>query len=74
MSSYEITGTLQYNYSVQLQEEILMFDFNAIIAAVGGSLGLFLGFSCLDFFAWIATKMSKAFTKKSTAFIMYERK
>ena len=25
-----------------------MFDFNAILAALGGSLGLFLGFSCWD--------------------------
>ena len=30
------------------QEETLYIDFNAILAAVGGSLGLFLGFSCLD--------------------------
>jgi len=30
--------------------EILLYDFAAIVAAVGGSLGLFLGFSCLDTF------------------------
>ncbi len=29
-------------------EEYLLYDFNDIIAAVGGSLGLFLGFSCLQ--------------------------
>ena len=28
--------------------EIRLYDFSAIVAAVGGSLGLFLGFSCLD--------------------------
>ena len=27
-------------------EEVPLFDVNAIIASVGGSLGLFLGFSC----------------------------
>ena len=32
-----------------IQEEILFYDFNAILAAVGGSLGLFLGFSCRGF-------------------------
>ena len=34
------TGTV-LNY-----EQVLIYDFNAILAAVGGSLGLFLGFSC----------------------------
>lgn len=28
-------------------EEFLLYDLNAIVAGVGGSLGLFLGFSCL---------------------------
>jgi hypothetical protein len=30
-------------------EEILLYDFNAILSAVGGSLGLFLGVSCYTF-------------------------
>jgi len=34
---------------VLIEEEYLLMDFNAIVAAIGGSLGLFLGFSCLDF-------------------------
>ena len=33
---------------VDLYTEIRLYDFNAIVAAVGGSLGLFLGFSVLD--------------------------
>ena len=33
---------------VMLLEEYLVYDFNDIVAAVGGSLGLFLGFSCLQ--------------------------
>ncbi len=32
----------------ELHEEYKLFDFNAIVASVGGSLGLFLGFSFLD--------------------------
>ena len=26
-----------------------MYDINAVVAAVGGSLGLFLGFSCYEY-------------------------
>ena len=33
---------------VSVIEETLLFDFTAIVAAVGGSLGLFVGFSFLD--------------------------
>ena len=33
---------------VDLYTEIRLYDLNAITAAVGGSLGLFLGFSVLD--------------------------
>ena len=35
--------------SYDLQKEQLLYDLNSIVAAVGGSLGLFLGFSFLDF-------------------------
>lgn len=35
--------------TVTVVEEYRLFDFNAIVAAVGGSLGLFLGFSCWQF-------------------------
>jgi hypothetical protein len=31
---------------VVVTEEFLIYDSNTILAAVGGSLGLFLGFSC----------------------------
>ena len=29
--------------------EIVLYDFNAVVASVGGSLGLFLGFSCYQY-------------------------
>ena len=29
-------------------EEVTIYDFSTILAAVGGSLGLFLGFSCFQ--------------------------
>ena len=36
-----------------VQEEVLMFDSNSIIGTIGGSLGLFIGFSfmsCINYF------------------------
>ncbi len=46
------TGNFTYYYvyyqttRVLVYEEYLLFDFGSIVSAVGGSLGLFLGFSC----------------------------
>ena len=34
------------NMDILVKEEVLLYDFNALVAAVGGSLGLFLGPSC----------------------------
>ena len=33
---------------VQVKQEFLIYDLNAIVAAIGGSLGRFLGFSCYE--------------------------
>ena len=44
---------------VTIIEEVLLFDFTAIVAAVGGSLGLFIGFSFLDVFKLAINKISK---------------
>ena len=43
---YEITDTI-------VTEEVLLYDLNSIVSAVGGSLGLFLGFSCFQGAMWI---------------------
>jgi len=42
---------------ISLIEEILLFDFSSIVAGVGGSLGLFIGFSFLDLFRVIINKI-----------------
>lgn len=39
------------------EEEYFVYDFNAIVAAVGGGLGLFLGFSVLS----VAMKLISCF-------------
>ncbi len=48
----KVNGTAEvYLYMsdrVETQEEYRLFGLNAIISSVGGSLGLFLGFSCLN--------------------------
>ena len=36
------------SFTIFHYKETLLYDFNAIVAAVGGSLGLFLGFSCYE--------------------------
>ena len=44
-----------------LLEEYLVFDFTAILVALGGSLGLFLGFSCLQCFNSIVDRIIEMF-------------
>ena len=46
-----LTGYYFYfsDMSYTLYDEVLLYDSNQILAGVGGSLGLFLGFSCRGF-------------------------
>ena len=37
------------SFTESLYKETEIYDFNAVVAAVGGSLGLFLGFSCYEY-------------------------
>ena len=34
------------DYTIETTTEYYLYDFPAIVSAVGGNLGLFLGFSC----------------------------
>ncbi len=43
----------------EVEEQILIYDFSAIVAGVGGSLGLFLGFSCLQVLVPFLDKLAK---------------
>ena len=45
---YTVIWYMHASTKVDLYTEIRLYDYNAIMAAVGGSLGLFLGFSVLD--------------------------
>ena len=49
---------------VTIMEEYLVYDFNDIVSSVGGSLGLFLGFSCLEA-CRMASKMLSRKRKKA---------
>ncbi len=40
-------------------EEYLLYDLNTIVAAVGGSLGLFLGFSCWHCMVLVVDRWTK---------------
>ncbi len=45
--------------TVKVHEELLLFDLSSFIGNIGGSLGLFIGFSYLDF----ATKITNTFIR-----------
>jgi hypothetical protein len=45
LKEYAILYLYYQTNEVDLHEEYLIFDFSSILTAVGGSLGLFLGFS-----------------------------
>ena len=54
--------------SVEEHFETLVFDFGSLLAAAGGNLGLFLGFSCLsllisflDYLGMVWTGLNKSF-------------
>jgi len=58
------TFYLRYStFVVEESREVLLYDLNSIVSAVGGSLGLFLGFSCfgtaVDLLTWLSNKISK---------------
>ncbi len=38
---------------VRHTRQLELYDLGTIVAAVGGSMGLFLGFSCLGFCQWL---------------------
>ena len=43
-------------HEVQVNEEYKVYDFTGILGSVGGSLGLFIGFSFLDMILYIINK------------------
>ncbi len=44
-----------------VEEEFVVYDASGIVAALGGSLGLFLGVSFLDFGGWVADGALRGF-------------
>ena len=49
------------NGDFSLLEETVMYDLNAIVAGVGGSLGLFLAFSCRAFLVGLLEKVAEMY-------------
>ena len=46
--------------TVSGSEDYVLYDFNSIVGIVGGSMGLFLGFSCYQFGTWLIRKTTNA--------------
>ncbi len=44
--------------------EVDLYDFGTIVGAVGGSLGLFLGFSCFECGRWLIDMACRTFCPK----------
>ena len=44
---------------IKLHEEYIVYDFSGIVGTVGGSLGLFIGFSFLDFVLYLLDNAKK---------------
>ena len=61
ISSFAIVMIHYMSRDYVLYEEYLVFDFTAILVALGGSLGLFLGFSCLQCFNSIVDRILEMF-------------
>ena len=40
--------TFGLKMTLETEEQMLIYDLSAIVAAIGGSLGLFLGISCVS--------------------------
>ena len=59
------------NMDVDISEEVLLYDFSAIVAAVGGSMGLFLGFSCyslvLEFYTYCSERLTNCKKRRDSA-------
>ena len=49
---------------ITVHEEYVVYDFNGIVGTVGGSLGLFIGFSVLDFMLYILNRLRANSSKK----------
>jgi hypothetical protein len=49
----EIESTPPSSLIVEERVETLVYDVGSFLAAAGGNLGLFLGFSCLSVFLYI---------------------
>ena len=65
-STYTVIVMKYEENRIDVLEEYLIFDLNAIVSAVGGSLGLFLGFSFFQFGSMLMTNLKTLLYKLFT--------
>ncbi len=71
-SNHGQTGLFVYmSNNVETVEEYLLFDASEIVTAVGGSLGLFLGFSCLSVVSYFGSLFAR-FNATGRKIILYQ--
>ena len=44
--------------------EYVTYDLSNVMTAIGGNLGLFLGYSCINIFIWFAEMAKACYSKK----------
>ncbi len=52
------------NLKVEEKLEQLVYGFDSALVAIGGNMGLYLGFSCLSISFWIIDMMEQKFGRK----------
>ena len=52
--------------NVEIHEEYVLMDLTGVIGGLGGTLGLFIGFSFRDIVAWILQGLQKLFQSRQT--------
>ena len=61
-SNYDVGVDYQFpSEAVIYHKEYLIYDFSGMIGSVGGSLGLFIGFSFMDFIFYLINLVEKRF-------------
>ena len=55
----EASFTFEADTVIKVGKELLVYDTNDMISSIGGSLGLFLGFSCYEYISHFIKKVKK---------------
>ena len=65
--SYDLSWENKFaSDKVEIHEEYVLMDLTGVVGGIGGTLGLFIGFSFRDIVAWILQGLQKLFQSRQT--------